>query len=88
MSCSTDYLSSSMVFMGKFDPTKNDYKVGDLCVSDDGTVYYLNIGDNKWDEISTTYTCTYEEVEILPKICSRCGAPLRHHICEYCGTRY
>lgn len=83
-----DYLTTSMIFTGKFDSTKDDYKVGDICVSEDGTVYYLNIGDNQWDEISTTCTCTYEEVEILPKICSRCGAPLRYHVCEYCGTRY
>lgn len=24
----------------------------------------------------------------LPKNCVNCGAVLRSHICEYCGTRY
>lgn len=86
-----DYLTPAMMFVGKFDATKNDYRIGDICISEDNNIFYLNVGDNKWEEISTT--CTYEEikiekVEILPKICSRCGAPLKYHICEYCGARY
>jgi ribosomal protein L32 len=28
------------------------------------------------------------EPNILPKNCANCGAVLRAHICEYCGTRY
>ena len=86
-----DYLNPAMRFVGKFDFTKNDYRVGDICTSEDGQIYYLNVSDNKWEEISTTYTykeVKIEKVEILPKICSRCGAALKYHICEYCGTRY
>lgn len=28
------------------------------------------------------------EKEKLPQNCKNCGAPLRSHECEYCGTRY
>lgn len=26
--------------------------------------------------------------EMTAKICTRCGAPLKGHKCEYCGTEY
>ena len=42
-----DYLSPVMMFVGKFDSTKNNYRMGDICISEDGQVYYLNIGDDE-----------------------------------------
>ena len=84
----SSFLTPSLFFMGHFDSTKDDYKTGDVCIFDDNEIYmYI---DNKWDKVSSICDNEKEikEVEILPKICSRCGAPLRYHICEYCGTRY
>ena len=85
-----NYLTPSYMFCGTYDANKDDYKMGDVCLTEDGEIH-IYLGDNKWDVITETSTCTevqIEEVEILPKICSRCGAPLRYHVCEYCGTRY
>ena len=85
-----DYLTPAMMFVGKFDATKNDYRIGDVCIFDnDKTCIYTE--SNEWYEIEEPCSrteITIKEIEMLPKICSRCGAPLRYHVCEYCGTRY
>lgn len=30
----------------------------------------------------------YESISELPTNCKNCGAPLKSHNCEYCGTKY
>lgn len=58
-----------------YDCTKAEfYALG----SKEGLLY--RIGRNELDMSSTT--------DMHPRICSRCGAPLTGHKCEYCGTSY
>lgn len=72
-------------FCGNYDITKT-YLLGDMCVGENNKVY-IYTANSEWTEVADTED-DEKSSYILPKICSRCGAPLKNHICEYCGTKY
>lgn len=79
------YNIQTYMFKGKINPNKT-YTLGDICIDENNNTYvYSNIG---WETLYENDLNIKTSIKILPKICSRCGAPLKNHICEYCGTRY
>ena len=47
---------------------------------------WLMLGDSIHKETGGVTRQICKDIE--PRICSRCGAPLKGHKCEYCGTEY
>lgn len=71
-----------MTFCGTEFP--DDPKTGDIVMK--GNDIYAYLGD-RWENIGTS-GCEETPKEPKPMICTRCGAPMNGHKCEYCGTEY
>lgn len=59
-------------------------KYCDITVKNNNAIYILS-DQAEWSDCSVL---TAKPRVALPQICSRCGAPLKNHHCDYCDTDY
>lgn len=74
-------------------PSAQEFNPGDLFYQyDDGKLYYYDNKREAYTMLTLTDFATncIEECAARPTFinCRNCGAPVRRHQCEYCGTRY
>lgn len=75
----------SINFIGTYDPAKH-YDYGDVCIRDGNT--FIFDGRNSWTELATIsdiHATTSTPMKYSSN-CKNCGAPMRNHKCDYCGT--
>jgi hypothetical protein len=68
-------------FLGAVDELPTNAKVGDV-VHYNGTVWVYTGSEFE------AFGVSRDKEKELPVTCERCGAPLNHGVCEYCGTDY
>lgn len=79
-------LSTSFMFCGVCQELPKIGSIGDIWLCEDNEYAWVGsewlplgkIGEDK----------PLEDKPLVAKICTRCGAPLKGHKCEYCGTEY
>lgn len=77
-------------FLGTYDIT-HSYSTGDVCIINGYPHMYIGNKEKIWECISINPCDDKDNKTIMPKIiyptnCKNCGAVLRNHICEYCGS--
>lgn len=77
-------ITTSFMYRGVCQELPKIGSIGDICLCEDNEYVWVNSEWLPLGEIDKPL----EDKPIVAKICSRCGAPLKGHKCEYCGTEY
>ena len=71
-------------------PDISDASIGAVYFDTDANKTWIFNPKTQWAQMANYDECKTAVAKDNKKIinCRNCGAPVRSHVCEYCGTRY